>query len=772
MKTYKTIILSIISIISLENIPAQQLPQLRADNIKEIIAAMTLNEKINMVMGVGKENIWEKYGTPRTDFWLKGQVGATFAIPRLGIPYTTLTDGPAGLRIDTIQNGIDNKTYCTAFPSATALASTWNKELVERVGVAMGHETLVYGSDVLLAPGMNIQRNPLCGRNFEYFSEDPLVSGLMAAAMVNGIQSNGVGTSVKHFIANNIESNRRNINAVISQRALREIYLRGFEIALKNSNPWMVMTSYNKVNGYYTSENPELLKNILRNEWNYKGLVVSDWVSGKDFVAQMRAGNELLMPGNYQRQTLLDAVSRGKLSENVLDRNIESILEYIVKTPSFNKYKKTNNPNLAENASISKQAAAEAMVLLENRNNTLPLVNEKKYALFGKTSYNFIAGGTGSGDVNNQHTISLIEGLEKNKLKIDINLSLFYKHFIDSVKQFGKIREDLLLKPKNIVDFTDEPFLTKQQIQNSLKNADVAIITIGRNAGEIWDREVDGYFNLTKSEATLIQDVCDIFHAAKKRVIVILNIGAPLETSSWKHLPDAILLAWQTGQEGGGALIDVLKGNTNPSGKLAVTFPDKYIDIPSAKSFPGVPAKNPVNAFYEEGIYVGYRYYETFGVKPSYPFGYGLSYTNFSFSPLHLNKTTFDDEIEVSVEVKNIGKTAGKEVVQLYIHAPVTVIEKPTYELKGFEKTRLLKPGESQIIKFKVNANSLASYWTAKNQWIAEKGNYEISIGSSSSNMCSKVNMFFEKDIIVQNVNDVINPNFFFEELSSQTIEK
>lgn len=748
------------------NTHAQKLPQLGFESIKEVIASMTLEEKVNMVIGVGKENIWERHGTPSVDFWLKGQVGATYAIERLGIPHTTFTDGPAGLRIDTIQKGVDYRTYCTAFPSATALASTWNKELVQKVGEAMGHETIEYGSDVLLAPGMNIQRNPLCGRNFEYFSEDPLVSGLLAAAMVNGIQRNGVSACIKHFVANNIETNRRNINAIVSQRALREIYLKGFEIALLNSNPKLVMTAYNKLNGYYTSENPQLTIDILRDEWSYKGLVVTDWASGKDFVAQMRAGNELLMPGNYQAKTLYHAVKTGILDESVLDRNIEKILEFVIQTPSFQSNKASYKPDLQTNAIISRNAAEEAMVLLENRANTLPLRKEKTVALFGKTSYSFIAGGTGSGDVNNRHNVSLLEGLKNNKFKIDLGLSSFYMNFIDSIKINGKLPENLLLKPKHIIDFTEEPFLSKKAIEESVKNSDIAIITIGRNSGEIWDRVVDGYFNLTASEKALIFDVCEIFHADKKKVIVILNIAAPIETASWKHAPDAILLAWQTGQEGGNALVDVLKGKTNPSGKLAVTFPVKYEDVPSASSFPGVPTKNPINAFYNEGIYVGYRYFDTFKVKPSYAFGYGQSYTNFSYSPLLINSKVLDDEIEVSVEIKNVGRISGKEIVQLYISAPVNQLEKPMHELRGFEKTRMLKPGESQIIKFKIDTNNLTSFWTGKSQWIAEKGEYKIKIASSSDNIRSTETFFLNEDVIVKQTNNVLYPNFLIEEIT------
>lgn len=758
-----------LSLFSYDTAISQSVPMLRSDNIREVIQAMTLDEKVNMVLGVGDEGVWRHYKT-QGKIVLKGQACAMYSIPRLGIPHIVLTDGPAGLRIDTIQDGVDHPTYATAFPSATALASTWNKELVQKVGEAMGNEVLEYGSDVLLGPGMNIQRNPLTGRNFEYYSEDPLVSGEMAAAMVNGIQKYNVGACMKHFAANNIETNRRTINAVISQRALREIYLRGYQIALRKSDPWMIMTSYNKINGYYTPEDKALLQDIVRDEWNYKGVMVTDWVAGRDFLAQMRAGNELLMPGNYQTTLFKQAVNRGILDESVFDRNIEKILEFIVKTPTFNQYQKSNKPDLAANAKQSQVAAEEGMILLDNKNNALPLNKAKNYALFGKTSYNFIAGGTGSGRVNYKHAVSLTEGLENAKFKIDKPLRAFYTQFIDSVMKVTK--PTLRVREKNIIDFAEEPFISKAFIQNSVKKNDVAIITIGRNAGELWDRSVDGYFLLTDAEMKMIKDVSEVYQNAGKKVIVILNIGGPIDVANWRHIPDAILLAWQTGQEGGNALVNILTGKVNPSGKLAVTFPMKYEDVPSANSFPGVPKDNPVNAYYEEGIYVGYRYHETFNVKPAYEFGYGLSYTNFTYTDLKLNKQNFDGSIEVSVTIKNTGKIAGKEAVQLYLKAPETKLEKPALELKEFGKTKLLKPGESETLTMILDANSLASFWPGKSQWIAEKGEYQVCVGASSRDIRLTEQFTLPEDVMVEQVNDVMYPNFYFIELTKREPHK
>jgi beta-glucosidase len=422
------------------------------------------------------------------------------------------------------------------------------------------------------------------------------------------------------------------------------------------------------------------------------------------------------------------------------------------------------------NALQSQVAAEEGIVLLKNDGNTLPLKKAKTYSLFGKTSYSYIIGGTGSGRVNNKYAPSINESLESAKLQIVKPLESFYKNYNDSLRRVTV--PTMKVRYKNIVDFAPEPSVSMAMIQNAAKKSDVAVLTFGRNAGELWDRDVDGYFNLSASEKELLQNVCDVFHAAKKKVIVVLNIGGPIEGASWREIPDAIVLAWQAGQEGSNALVNILRGKINPSGKLAVTFPVNYSDVPSSKSFPGVPKDNPVNAFYEEGIYVGYRFYETFKVKPAYEFGYGLSYTNFDYSQLTLSSNQFTDKIEVSVTVKNIGKVAGKEAVQLYLSAPVSVVEKPVMELKDFGKTKLLKPGESEVLKFSLDANSLASFWTSKSQWIAEKGKYEILIGASSKNIKLKDTFMLDNDIITEEVHDVMYPNVMLNELNQKEVHK
>jgi len=738
----------------------KRVPQLGKDKISDIIAAMTPEEKVYLLMGLGDQN-WTNPEKGDKTVIVAGEAGRTWDIARLGIPPTVLTDGPAGLRIEAKPKDAKQTFYCTAFPTATALSSTWNTDLVEMVGKAMGNEVLEYGSDVLLAPAINIHRNPLCGRNFEYYSEDPLVAGKMGAAMIRGLQSNGVGTSLKHFAANNIETNRTSVNAVISQRALREIYLRAFEIAVKEGKPWTVMSSYNRLNGFYTSENYDLITTVLRDEWGFGGMVMSDWWGGADAVAQMNAGNDLLMPGCYQREELLKALKNKSIDEKVINRNLERILNYILLTPRFKGYKYSYQPDLAAHAAVSRQAATEAMILLKNDKNTLPFKGVKKVALFGKTSYRFIAGGTGSGEVNYEKAISIKDGFVNAGYKVLPELEKVYTHFIDTVMSNSKEENK-----KQVVDFHAELPLDKKTIESQVKNSDLAIITIGRNAGEGWDRSVAD-FSLAASEKELIKNVTDAYHAAGKKVVVVLNIGGVIATTDWRDMPDAILLAWQTGQEGGNALVDILKGNVNPSAKLPMSFPVKYADVPSSKTFPGEPADNPVNAPYEEGIYVGYRYYDTFDVPVAYEFGYGLSYTTFAYSDIRLSSTAFKDKMEISVNIKNTGKQAGKEVAELYLSAPQVEIEKPVRELKAFAKTRLLKPGESQQVTFTLDARSLASFWSGISSWVAEKGKYGVEVGASSRDIRLKADFNVPETLTVEKLHRVLYPNRALKELNA-----
>lgn len=742
----------------------ERLPQLGKDPIDKVIAALTDEEKASLVLGTGMPGFDGLKPTPGVNEGrVPGAAGATFGIPRLGIPVLVLADGPAGVRIKPKRENDADSYYATAFPVGTALASTWNLPLVESVGRAMGNEVREYGIDVFLAPALNIHRNPLNGRNFEYYSEDPIVAGKTAAAMVNGVESQGVGTSVKHFAANNQESNRMSINEHVSERAMREIYLRNFEIAVKESQPWTVMSSYNLVNGQYTSARKDLLTTILRDEWGFKGLVMSDWFGGyggfkdvtdpdfsSDVAAQLSAGNDLIMPGMAaQKKAVLSALTSGKLTKSDLDKNVRRVLELVLESPYFNGYKASNKPNLKANAELTRQAASEGMVLLKNE-NALPYSDKtKQIALFGTTSYNFISGGTGSGDVNEAYTISLMDGIKNAGFKISSELENKYAPYTKTLKDDENKRRE-----KEGVLFHATRFpelkLERDDIEKAAQQNDFAIITIGRNAGEDGDRKVVEDFDLADDEQQLINAVSSAFHKRNKKVVVILNVGGVVETASWKDRVDAILVAWQPGQEGGNSVTDVISGKVNPSGKLTSTWPMQYSDVPSAKNFPGTPENDPKEVTYEEGIYVGYRYYQTFGVKPSFEFGFGKSYTDFEYSGLKLSATKFKDNIKVSVTVKNTGKVAGKEVVQLYVSAPSKTIDKPKMELKGFTKTKLLKPGESETLSVTLRKKDLASFLENKSAWIAEKGTYTVLIGASSSDVKQSANFELASEITVE----------------------
>lgn len=758
------------------------LPQLGKDPMKDVIAAMTLEEKAKLVVGAGFHMPGGRnQATAETPDKVPGAAGSTYAIPRLGIPSIVVSDGPAGLRIEPIRNHDSSKTYyATAFPVATLLASTWDTSLVKKVGVAFGSEVHEYGVDILLAPALNIHRNPLGGRNFEYYSEDPLVAGKMTSAIVNGIESNGVGTSIKHFAANNQETDRNTVNTIVSERALREIYLKGFEIAVKGSQPWTVMSSYNKINGTYTSEEHELVSTILRDEWGFKGFVMTDWFGGRNPVEQMKAGNDLLMPGTPQQsQRIIDAVNHDSLDVKVLDQNIERILNIVLQSPSFKKYKYSDKPDLKKDAEVSRTAAEEGMVLLKNQANTLPLKNAAKVAVFGNTSYDIIAGGTGSGDVNKAYTVSLVQGLTNGGLQVDNELNNAYSVYLADQKakhpKKSFIQEFMNPTPPAPELLPDADMINKEAAQE-----DVAIITIGRNAGEGRDRKIDNDFNLSDTERTLIKNVSDAFHAKNKKVIAVLNIGGVIEVASWRDNVDAILLAWQPGLEAGNAITDILNGKVTPSGKLATTFPMEYKDVPSAKNFPGKEFPDqattgnfgfkqvPAEVTYEEGIYVGYRYFNTFNVKPAYEFGYGLSYTSFDYSNLKLSANSFNKNIKATVTVKNVGKIAGKEAVQLYISAPAKTLDKPSEELKGFAKTKLLQPGESETINFDINADDLASFDTNRESWVAEPGSYSVKIGASSTNIKQTAGFELAKEMVVEKDHKVLVPQVQINELKSE----
>ena len=743
--------------------------KLQPNNVDEVLKAMTLEEKAMLVVGGNRQiaSAGDNGMIGSHAQRVPGAAGTTQAIPRLGIPSTVLTDGPAGVRINPRRNNDSNTYFCTGFPVGTALACTWNTQLVEEVGQCIGNEVLEYGCDVLLAPGMNIHRSPLCGRNFEYYSEDPFVTGKIAAAYVRGVQSQGVGTSVKHFAANSQETNRMGVNEVISQRALREIYLKGFEIAVREAAPWTIMSSYNRINGPFTQEDRQLLTTILRDEWGFDGIVMTDWTGLRNTAAQIQAGNDLMEPGaDSQIKDITDKVKSGELSEADLDICVKRILQYLVKTPAFRAYQYSNKPNLKAHAEVTRHSATEGMVLLKNDGKALPIDGEKTVAVFGITSYDFIAGGTGSGDVNKAYTIDLMQGLNESGLKVNEKLANLYKSYQtyqQSLTAAGPARGGWFWGKAVLPEMAVSRPIVNVQAQES----DLAIITLGRQAGEGSDRQVDGDFTLTDVERQLISDVCDAFHLANKPVVVVLNMGNVIETASWKSMPDAILLAWQPGQEGGYSVADVLTGKAYPSGKLTMTWPNILIDLPSSASFPNIrPAAGRTrgnnNVEFQdytkhvEGINVGYRYFTTNEKPVSYPFGFGLSYTTFSYSRPVVKATK--DGLTASITITNTGERAGKEVVELYVSAPSGGLEKPARELKAFAKTKELQPSQSQTLTMNLSLYDLASYNEATQAWETAPGRYTISFGASVEDIRATAPYSLSKQYSVQ-CHDVMKPN-------------
>ena len=747
---------------------------------QEVMSKMSLEDKAHFVIGTGMAGFsGDDAVIGATKNLVPGAAGTTYPLDSLGIPAVVLADGPAGLRIDATREGDSATYYCTHFPIGTLLASTWNTKLIGEVGKAIGEEVKEYGADVLLAPALNIMRNPLCGRNFEYYSEDPVVAGKTAAAYISGVQKNDVGTSIKHFAANNQETNRMNNDARMSQRALREIYLKGFEIAIKEAKPWTVMTSYNYINDTYTSESKDLVETILRDEWGYEGTVMTDWFGGKDGAKQMWAGNDMLQPGKKEQfDSIVAGVKSGKLAEADLDRSVSRTLNLVERSPRFQGYKYSNKPDLEGHAKITRQSAAEGMVLMKNEPRVLPFAETvKNVALYGVTSYDFIAGGTGSGNVNHAYVVSLLDGLKNGGYTVSEDLKTTYEKYIADAKDAKKkALEELEKKDKQAAmlarfmpgTLPAEKQFTADELTAQAEASDVAIITIGRISGEFLDRKASD-FNLSASERQLLEQVCDVYHKAGKQVVVLLNIGGVIETDSWKALPDAILCAWQAGQEGGNSVVDVLSGKQSPSGKFTMTWPVKFTDAYSSKNFPidedpridmmnqgkKGSVRNVDYTEYEEDIYVGYRYFDSFDVPVSYPFGYGLSYTTFEYSDAKIAQK--NDIYDVTVTIKNTGDREGKEVVELYVAAPDSkAANKPAKELKAFAKTKNLKPGEQETLTMSITADQLASFDEEASAWVVTEGDYQFLVAASVQDVKATLTAAVKNQ--QTKVNDVMKP--------------
>lgn len=723
-----------------------------------MVAKLTLSEKLDLLSGPGYGSadgaINVKQDVPGVAGYINGVLRSADGID---IPALKLADGPAGVRINANRDGDSASYYATAWPIGSLLASSWDVKLVKAVGEAMGDEVRQYGVDILLAPGMNIQRNPLNGRNFEYYSEDPLLTGKIGAAMVNGVESNGVGTTIKHYFGNNSETNRNQINDIGEPRTFREIYLRGFQIAVDEAQPWAVMTSYNKVNGTYVNERRDAVTDLLRGEWKFDGLVMSDWFAGdvaNNAYKQVLAGQDLIEPGNVKEQ-LQQSIEQGDLDEAKVSEAAVHILTQMMKSPSYNQLAVSNSPDLAAHATLARQAGAESMVLLRNQAAALPIATTSKVASFGINQINTYKGGTGSGDVNAASTTTIAQGLAA-RFPVSEALQTYYSDFYEN----NKVYHEGQFGAKGYYTCAEADVGTElaSLITAAASEQDVAVISIGRQAGEGADRSSGkGDYLLGDDELALIDAVSSAFHAQSKKVVVVLNVNGVIDTAQWRDKVDALLLAYMAGQETGNAVADVLSGTVNPSGKLAQSFPQSYASVPSATTFPGEDTDGDGaldDLYYNEGIYVGYRYYSTFDQAVSYPFGFGLSYTSFGYTSPAIASNTLASgaagSLVLTATITNTGAVAGKEAAQVYVSAPEVKLKKPLIELKAFAKTGQLAPGASEQLSFTIPASILASFDEASNQWIVEPGSYSAYISPSSDvSTTTPVSFTVSKEIVV-----------------------
>jgi beta-glucosidase len=656
-------------------------------DLKVLISQMTLEEKASLCSGADSWNLK--------------------SIDRLGIPSIMVTDGPHGLRkqADNHENVSDEPGVpATCFPSGAALASSWDRELVKEVGRALGTTCQAEKVSILLGPAVNIKRSPLCGRNFEYLSEDPLLTGEIAAAFIEGVQSQGVGTSLKHYALNNQEHRRMSTSSDVDERALREIYLTGFEIAVKKAQPWTLMCSYNKVNGTYASQNKYLLTDILKNEWRHEGFVMSDWGAVRDRAAGVAAGLELEMPGNggLNDKKIVEAVKNGTLDEKTLDESIERILKIVVK--AVDNQRQTISYDKTEQHRLARKVAGECAILLKNEDDILPLKRAGKIAIIGDFAQNPRYQGGGSSHINPTQIDNPLEEI----LKLAGDAAIEYATGFNS-------DDDLISKN-----------LFEEALQKASK-ADFVIVFAGlpdSYESEGYDRE---HLNLPPIQNQLIEAISKVH----THTIVVLSNGAPVEMP-WANSVKAILEVYLGGQAMGGAVADLLFGIANPSGKLAETFPLKLQDNPSFINFPGVND----NVKYSESIFVGYRYYDKVKRDVLFPFGHGLSYATFGYKDICINKNEIEDTetVKVAVKVINTGVVRGKEIVQLYVTTPGMTVISPEKELKAFYKI-MLEPGEENTVEFILDKRAFAYYNEDIRDWHVEGGEYQILVGSSSRNI-------------------------------------
>jgi len=645
---------------------------------KELINKMTLEEKASLMSG--------------KDFWQSQD------IERLGIKNMFLADGPHGIRKQTAAAdhlGLNPSEPATCFPTAATVSNSWNEELAEKIGEYLGEEAVAQKVNVLLGPGINMKRNPLCGRNFEYFSEDPYLAGKLAAGYIRGIQTHGISACVKHFAVNNQEERRMVIDTIVDERTLREIYLTAFEIAIKEGKPKTVMSSYNKLNGTYTNENIHLMKEILRDEWGFNGCVVTDWGGCNDRVEGLIAGNELEMPttDGETNQDIIKAIKSGRIKEEVLDECVDRLLELIFETTEAleNSQIKIDNKKHHE---MAQKTAEESIVLLKNEDKILPITRGKKVAVIGDFAKGPRYQGAGSSVVNPTIIDSTIDCIKE--------FGISYIGYESGFNRYGK--------------------RDKKKIDNACalaKEADVVLLYIGLD--EVTEAE-----GLDRQNMKIPQNQVDLLnelYEVNKNIVVVLSCGSAVEMP-WINKVKGLLHSYLSGQAGAKAILRVLTGEVNPSGKLAETYPLKYDDTSSFKNFPG----KEVSVEYREGIYIGYRYYDTIGKKVLFPFGFGLSYTNFEYSDIKVNND------KVSFKIKNVGKVSGKEVAQLYVGCKSKEIFRPKKELKGFTKISL-NPGEEKEVTIPFDDKTFRYFNVKTNKWEVESAKYEIMIGASSEDI-------------------------------------
>lgn len=652
-------------------------------DIQSIIAQMTLEEKAALCTGA---SAW-----------------TTTPIERLGVPEMIVSDGPHGVRrVPNINSMAIDSLPATCFPTASCTASTWDVGLIYKMGEALAEECIALNVDVVLGPGANMKRSPLCGRNFEYFSEDPFLAGELAASFINGVQSKGVGTSLKHYAANNQEFQRFTMSSEVDERTLREIYLPAFEKAVKQAKPWTVMCSYNKLNGTFASQHHYLLTEILKEEWGFEGLVVSDWGAVRDRVAALKAGLDWEMPGPQERrvQAVVDAVRSGEMDEAVLDESVRRILGIVFKakqTPKIGSFDVDAHHELAH------QIANEGMVLLKN-NGLLPLKGQQHIAVIGRSAEAAHFQGGGSSHINPTKVAMPFTEFKAQAGNAEVT-------YAEGYPTDNSFRQDLI-----------------DQAVTLAKAADVAVLYIALPTF----KESEGYdrvdLDLTDQQIALIKSVSKV----QPNTVVVLNNGAPIAMSEWIDGVAAVLEGWMMGQAGGVSIADVLFGKVNPCGKLAETFPMKLADTPAYLNWPGGAGE----VRYGEGLFIGYRYYDAKQMPVQFPFGFGLSYTTFKYSNPSISATKFKDVdgLTVTVDVTNTGAVAGKEIVQVYVHDQKSALVRPQKELKGFAKVTL-EPGETQTVLIQLDFRAFAYYHPEYKQWITEDGDFDILIAASAADI-------------------------------------